>query len=146
MDKAYHPDHTDEYRYWTIEEDLKGENRWRVFDEDPDPIHPVLYNMTELVYKVPQNTSLVEVLGPVGGYPYWWGRSECYATFQPRPSWLKDDVLPTSVSAKVTNVSEVQTMFLLPLAPDVEYTLYLGGVSHQTSCPISAIRSYPYEL
>lgn len=47
--------------------------------------HTVLCNSTELVYKLPRNTSLFEVLGPVGEHSAWVGESQCYATLDPRP-------------------------------------------------------------
>lgn len=106
--------------------------------------HTILYNMTELLYSVPHGTALVEVLGPVGDHPDWAGDSECYATLEPPPLWWQDGVFPTSVSRKTANASD-QTMFLLPLSPHTQYKLYVGGLSPLTSCPISAIRTYPVD-
>lgn len=98
---------------------------------------------TEAVYKVPQNTTLVEVLGPVGDHPDWEGFSTCYATFDPKPSWW-NGLIPSTMSYKYINVNN-QTLFLLPIDPTIDFTLRIGAAGNDT-CPISGIRTYPFHL
>lgn len=107
--------------------------------------HVVLYNSSEIIYKVPRNTSLVQVLGPVGNHSAWIGNSECYATFSPRPPWWMESSFPLSTSRKLIEGTD-QTMFFLPIPPNIEYTLRVGGLGQDTSCPVSGIRTYPHSL
>lgn len=100
--------------------------------------HIVLYNNTNIVYKLPRNTSLIEVLGPVGQHSAWLGDSRCYAQTEP-----PGKAVQLSTSKKVANDTD-QIMFLLPVEPWLEHTLHVGGLGHWTSCPVSAIRAYPY--
>lgn len=102
----------------------------------------VLLNSTELTYDLPDNTTLVEVLGPSGQGQGWEGDSQCYAVFDPRPSWWQSPNFPTSISRKPTNSTE-QTMFLLPVDPAVKFKLRVGGLGQNTSCQVSAVRTYP---
>lgn len=105
--------------------------------------HLVLSPNTELGYTIPPNTTLVEVLGPVGNNSAWLGDSVCYASFDPRPNWWNQSNFPTSTSFKPMNATD-QTMFLLPLDPEVAFNLKIGSFGNTTTCPISAIRSYPF--
>lgn len=105
--------------------------------------HLVLENSTELIYTVPSNTTLIEVLGPVGDYSDWSGLSRCYAVLNPRPRWWQKPNFPLSVSQKFVNASD-QTMFLLPIDPAIEYEVRVGSYGNETSCPVSAIRTYPF--
>lgn len=98
---------------------------------------------SEVIYKVPQNTTLVEVTGPVGTDGNWEARSVCYASLDPRPSWWLPNNFPFSNSRKAVNATN-QTMFLLPLDPEVSYELHIGSPGSNNSCPVSAIRSYPF--
>lgn len=100
-------------------------------------------NATEAVYKVPQNTTLIEVFGPVGDDNEWQGRSTCYATFDPKPSWW-NGLVPTSLSVKNFRRSN-RTMFILPIDPTIDFTLRIGAPQNVT-CPISGIRTYPFHL
>lgn len=102
-----------------------------------------LSNMSELVYKLPQFTTLVEVLGPTR-VPTG-GQGACYATLNPRPTWIQGFLPAINSTWKRQKLGD-QTMFLLPMGPKVDYTLHVGGVSHSSSCAISAIRTYPYHL
>lgn len=104
--------------------------------------HVVLANHTELVYQVPKNTTLVEVLGPSGTNARWLGNSMCYAYLNPRPSWWKYGNPPVSVSRKALDATN-QTMFLLPIDPEVGYEVRIGGLG-STNCPLSGIRTYPF--
>lgn len=75
-----------------------------------------LREQTELIYKIPEHTTLVEVLGPVGrendmdegieGDP---GLFECYAYLDPPPFWWVDERLPTSLS-----LSSLRTTYSVP--------------------------------
>lgn len=103
----------------------------------------LLRNSSELVYQVAPNTTLIEVLGPVGAHPNWLGDSECYAHLNPRPSWWLRSNFPLSSSAKPVNATN-QTVFLLPVDPEIAFELRVGGLGRETACPISAIRTYPF--
>lgn len=106
--------------------------------------HLVLAPNTELSYPIPHNTTLVEVLGPVGNSTAWLGRSECYASFNPKPEWWQESKLPVSTSFKLVNSTD-QTMFLLPIDPQIAFDLKIGSFGNSTTCPISAIRAYPFQ-
>lgn len=105
---------------------------------------------TELIYEVPEHTTLVEVLGPVGrendmddgidGDP---GLFECYAYLDLQPFWWSPKRLPTSLSLKPQNDIQ-RTLFLLPVDPDVRYKLHIGPTTDGMRCPVSHIRSYSY--
>lgn len=107
--------------------------------------HVLLFNSTELVYTLPKNTSLVEVLGPVGTYSNWVGQSQCYATLDPRPPWWNGTNFPLSTAKKMINATD-QTVFMLPLPPNIRYTLRVGSFGQENSCSISALRTYPFHL
>lgn len=104
--------------------------------------HVALEN-TELFYPVPSNTTLVEVLGPAGTNPGWRGAAECYAFLNPRPSWWLEGNFPISVAWQPLNATN-QTMFLLPIDPEIQYEVRVGTLGNETTCPVSAIRSYPF--
>lgn len=110
-----------------------------------DGNHLLLWNSTELVYKLPQNTTLVEVLGPVGEHPRWVGNANCYATLDPRPPWWNGTNFPLSTSKKAVNMTD-QTMFVLPLPPNIQYTLRVGALGQENTCPVSSLRTYPFHL
>lgn len=103
----------------------------------------LLYRTTELVYGLPSNTTLVEVIGPVGNGTLWKGNSECYAVLNPRPSWWQYANIPRSSSFKIVNATD-QTVFLLPIDPSIKYELRVGALGNATTCPLSAIRTYPF--
>lgn len=103
----------------------------------------LLWSNTELVYPVPQNTTLVEVIGPAGNYSLWRGMSECYAFLNPRPSWWQYGNFPRSSSYKIVNATD-QTVFLLPIDPSIKFELRIGPLGNATNCPLSAIRTYPF--
>lgn len=105
--------------------------------------HLLLLNSTELVYAVPPNTTMVEVLGPSGSNAAWLGDSQCYAFLNPRPSWWRTPNFPVSTSRKAINSTE-QSMFILPIDPEIQYEVRVGGLGRETSCPVSAIRTYPF--
>lgn len=121
------------------------------FEKTPSAIydvvdgHVLLSNTSELVYALPANTTLVEVLGPVGSHGRWRGNAECYATLTPRPPWWRDTNFPRSSSVKGRNATD-QTMFLLPTPPDVQYTLHVGAFGQHESCAVAAVRTYPFRL
>lgn len=108
----------------------------------------VLYGEAMLEYSVPPNTSLVEVLGPVGTHSAWVGDSACLATLDRRVN-MEDgegygyDSYATSRSRKVANLTD-QTMFLIPLDPAIHHTLWVRAERNTSSCSVSAIRTYPY--
>lgn len=114
------------------------------------PVHDVkgdyllIGNATEAVYKVPQNTTLVEVFGPVGENSEWEGYGSCYASFDPKPSWW-NGLIPVSSAQKLLVNMKNQTVFLLPIDPAQEFTLRVGAPANE-SCPISGIRTYPFHL
>lgn len=109
-----------------------------------------LREQTELVYDIPEHTTLVEVLGPVGrendmddgidGDP---GLFECYAYLDPPPFWWTPQRLPTSLALKPQNDIR-RTLFLLPIDPAVRHKLHIGPTTDRMRCPVSHIRSYSY--
>lgn len=103
----------------------------------------VLKNATELSYRVPSNTTLIRVLGPVGIYNESWDGSRCFAYLEPHPPWWNVSGYPVSASWKVVNGTN-RTMFLLPVDPAVQTTLYVGPVGNEASCWVSGIQSYPF--
>lgn len=111
--------------------------------------HVVLANSTELVYKLPRNTSVLEVLGPVGSNAAWLGRAMCYAVLDPRPPyWSADITIPwsTSVKYRMDGNRTNETMFFFPLPPDKEYTVRVGNLGQESRCPVGGFRSYPFHL
>lgn len=114
---------------------------YRAYDVADDRL--LLRNNSELVYTVPQNTTLVEVLGPVGNADNYSEYGLCYAHLNPRPSWWLSPSYPTSDSDCPVNVTD-QTMFLLPVDPEIVYQLRVGALGNDTTCPVSAIRTYPF--
>lgn len=105
--------------------------------------HVALRNTSEIAYTLPANTTLVEVLGPAGTHPEWMGTSECYAFLNPRPSWWKESNFPLSTSQRQVNATD-QTMFLLPIDPEIQYEVRVGALGNTTTCPVGAIRTYPF--
>lgn len=105
--------------------------------------HLVLRTNTEISYQIPFNTTLVEVLGPVGSHPTWLEHSECYAYLNPRPSWWLPLNYPIATSRKAVNATD-QTVFLFPLDPSIAFELRVGVLGNATTCPISAFRNYPF--
>lgn len=103
----------------------------------------LLKNNSELVYTVPPNTTLVEVLGPVGSYDNYTEYGYCYAHLVPRPSWWLSGNIPTSDSDCPVNATD-QTMFLLPIDPANTYQLHVGALGTDETCPVSAIRTYSF--
>lgn len=86
---------------------------------------------TAMLYKVPRNTTLVEVIGQGGGM--------CYASLSPQPSWWFNGTFPDCYRGNKT-----ASMFLLPVDPTIEYTLTVGDVLYGGYCRISGIRNYPF--
>lgn len=110
--------------------------------------HLLLSINAEASYKLPSNTSVVEVLGPVGANEAWTGRGQCYVTLDPKPWWWTHNGIPYSTARKQFlryNLSN-QTMFLLPLSPTAQYTLRIGNLGENTTCAFNGIRSYPFHL
>lgn len=109
--------------------------------------HIILANSTEMVYQVPRNTTLLEVLGPVGTNDAWVGRSLCYVYLDPKPSyWAPPVAWSTSTKKKLHNYVANQTMFLIPLPPDTQYSVRVGNMGQDTTCPVGGFRSYPFHL
>lgn len=98
---------------------------------------------TEFVYQLPHNTTLVEVLGPVGQNFFWGNYTECYALLNPRPSWWIHSNFPVSKARGIVNATD-QTMFLLPIDPEVPFELRIGHLGDDRTCQVSAIRTYPF--
>lgn len=103
----------------------------------------ILQNLTELSFKVPENTTLIRVLGPVGIYDKAYRGSQCYAAVDPPPAWWRNDSFPLSASWKMVNETN-RTMFLLPVDPEVRSTLKVGTLGLDSTCFISGISSYPF--
>lgn len=100
-----------------------------------------LRNSSELAYALPPNTTLVEVLGPCRpGSEY---GNQCYATLNPRPAWWTEGNFPTSSSHKLVNQTN-QTLFLLPIDPEIKFELRVGALGIHQICPIGGIRTYPF--
>lgn len=114
-------------------------------DEGLDPMGNPTYEVSDdyvelidsamLSYKVPPNTTLVEVLSHVNT------TGICFANLTPRPSWWFNGTFPSSDGqSHGTN----ETMHLLPVDPTVEYTIGVGPVHWHSRCRINGIRSYPF--
>lgn len=105
----------------------------------------MLQNMTELSYQLPSNTTLVEVLGPVGYSNMTSAGSMCYASLDPRPEWWRNGTFPLSASEKMVNGTN-RTMFLMPVDPATRATVRVGGLGMDSTCFISGIKAYPFHL
>lgn len=100
---------------------------------------------TEVVYEVPDNTTLLNITGPVGS-----GSFSCYAVLEPRPSWWGELPKLWAEYRQPTN----QTLFVFPLDPTIKYQLAMGSVESQNStsvesekystCKLGAVTSYSY--
>lgn len=102
-----------------------------------------LRNLTELSYQLPSNTTLVEVLGPVGRNNMTSYGSQCYAALDPRPIWWRNGSFPLAAGEKAVNATN-RTMFLLPVDPAVRSTLKGGTLGWDASCFISGVKTYPF--
>lgn len=105
----------------------------------------LLANSTEMVYKVPPNTTLIEVLGPVGERPTWYGDGFCYAKLEPKPTWWIDGNIPLSKARKTMDKDELG-MFYFPIDPEVEFTLHVGALGQESNCPVNGVRTYPFHV
>lgn len=108
--------------------------------------HLLLAGNTEVSYKLPPHTSLVEVLGPVGTHSAWTGRGRCYATLNPSPLWNGATPYSTSVRNLADYNLSNQTMFLFPMSPNQNFTLRIGNLGPDTTCALNGIRTYPFHL
>lgn len=97
----------------------------------------VLYNYTEITYRIPANTSLVNVTGPV--FPE---DTNCYFLLDPEPWWWNDDVMPAADQDKPEYRAE-QTLILLPTDPTAEYHLVMGA-GNEKRCALSGVTVYSY--
>lgn len=118
----------------------RGLDTWDIVDASV-----MLKNMTELSYQLPSNTTLVEVLGPVGDGNMSSAGSRCYATLDPRPEWWRNATFPLSASEKMVNGTN-RTMFLMPVDPAIRATVRVGGLGMDSTCFISGIKAYPFHL
>lgn len=96
----------------------------------------VLGHLTELVYEVPANTSLINITGPVYD-----ADSSCYAYLDPEPWWWNGGVVPSADPSKPLYRPE-QTLLILPTDPAVEYRLIVG--SGAAECAVSSVVTYSY--
>lgn len=103
----------------------------------------LLSNSTEIVYSVPENTSLLHVLGPVGEHSNWEALAHCYSALQPRPSWWIKGGFPVSQQAKPENKTG-ESLFWLPIDPTVKYTLRVGALGNENTCAVSDIQTFPF--
>lgn len=104
----------------------------------------VLSKNAELVYSLPFNTTLVEVLGPTGTNAEWSEDCVCFAYLNPRPSWWLPSNFPISSALRKGINATDQTLFLLPIDPSIAFELHVGGLRMNSTCPVSAIRTYPF--
>lgn len=98
---------------------------------------------TEVTYDVPENTTLVNVTGPLGE------NFSCYAALKPAPSWWKSDDGPLLGTMGFSNarpeVRESETFLVLPLDPTVKYELAMGGDTNVSAkCNVGGITSYSF--
>lgn len=103
----------------------------------------LLRNNSALVYSVPRNTTLIEVLGAVGDNKMYGQFGDCYAYLDPRPSWWLTGNFPTVSCDSMVNATN-QTLFFLPIDPEISFELRVGALGSTTTCPVSAIRTYPF--
>lgn len=120
------------------QDDSKVESRMDVIDDSL-----VLFNSTELSYRVPANTTLIQVLGPVGTYNKTSEPNRCYAAVDPHAPWWGNKSFPRSWSYKLRNDTN-RTMFLLPVDPAVDTTVKIGALGDRASCRVSGFKSYPF--
>lgn len=95
-----------------------------------------LSNETELHYKVPKNTSVVHIFGPVT-------QNRCYAAFRPPPAWWNSSS-PARMSTHREEVSDNEDMFWLPVDPEVEYELVIGSWRKDYQCYVGGVTSYSF--
>lgn len=105
----------------------------------------IVEGYTELAYSVPDNTTLLNITGPIMSY------CSCYAAVNPRPAWWSK--LP-SFRASVRLSPGDETFFVLPLDPTVKYELAIGSVDSMTddtpaldkysNCGITGVTSYSF--
>lgn len=105
----------------------------------------VVGGYTELAYDVPDNTTLLNITGPIMSY------YSCYAAIKPRPVWGKK--LPSFRTGAGLAPGD-QTFFVLPLDPTVRYQLAMGSVDSMTNgspaldkysnCAITGVTSYSF--
>lgn len=126
----------------TIPEGPVGPAAVPLFTDD----YVVLSYRQELSYRVPANTTVVRVYGPVGTMDHSKHGNRCYAGLDPQPPWWRNGSFPISASWKVLNATN-RTLFILPVDPEVPTTVKIGsfsGGSVDTSCFLSGISSYPF--
>lgn len=120
----------------------------------------ILSSLTELKYTPPANTSLIRVHGPVGDNPerptgqepqlVAQGKStsfeqKCTALLDPLPSWFNLSNLPVAEQDGLRNVTNM-TLFLFPLDPAVQYTLKVLPRDNESTCIVSGITTYLFQL
>lgn len=96
----------------------------------------VLQNHTEITFKVPPNTSLLNITGPV--YPE---DTNCYFLLDPEPWWWNGGVIPAADQNKPAYRPN-QTLIMIPTDPAVEYQLIMGAGGKP--CAITAVTAYSY--
>lgn len=99
---------------------------------------------TELTYDVPENTTLLNITGPLGQ------NFSCYAALKPIPAWWKPrtdvPLLGTQQfsSHRAENRSS-ETFLVLPVDPTVKYKLSMGGYSNYSAkCNVGGVTSYSF--
>lgn len=102
--------------------------------------YALLQNSTEMAYRIPRNTSLVEVVGPTGAESGWLA---CYAMLEPKPSWWIEGNIPVAQTNKPRNSAD-RSLFLLPIDPTVHHTIRVGSLGQGRQCAISGFRTYPF--
>lgn len=105
----------------------------------------VIEGYTELAYDVPDNTTLLNITGPIMSY------YSCYAAIKPRPAWWNG--LPSFRTGAGLALGD-QTFFVLPLDPTVKYQLAMGSVDSMSNdspalntyanCAVAGITSYSF--
>lgn len=94
-----------------------------------------LRDWTEVTYKLPLNTSMVNVTGPVFNET-----ALCYARLEPEPWWWSRH-MPVAYPQKPGERAD-QTLFVLPTDPTEEYQLVIG--SRGDLCTVSGVTTYAY--
>lgn len=108
----------------------------------------VLRNLTELHFTPPDNTSFVEVQGPIRNDEYYWGvrdrNMSCAAILDPLPPWWNTTAgPPLAWQFGPVNISH-RPMFLLPLDPTVRYTIKVLPRYNTSICSVNKFTAYPY--
>lgn len=103
-----------------------------------------LREYTEVTYDIPENTTLVNITGPLGE------NFSCYTAVKPAPGWWgwNNYTNLLGVQSFENSRSEArpsETFLVFPLDPTVKYNLTVGGYGNETAlCNVGGVTSYSF--